>query len=198
MASRPGPGIIRSRGRGREDGTISMHRPLAGLLALATAAALCAGCGSAAHPSTAATATTTAGQLRAPKTSYEQDTLYFQDLAKVDQALTTYVDSEQQVALQALLTDGSAFCAFLARGGGVDAALDATAVGANSVEEQTHLPQTIETFNSIEAVALVTLCPSEQKFLPSVDKAHIKSLEQALSTQQPSASGTLPASLPAS
>lgn len=154
-----------------------MHRPLTGLLMLAATAWIAVGGGSTAD---AAGPPTTVAKLRAPKTTYEQDTLYYQDLAKVDQSLTTYVDSEQQVALQALLTDGSAFCAFLARGGGVDTALEATAIGANSVESKTHLPQSVQTFNAIEGVALVTLCPSEQKLLPPADQAHITQLAKNL------------------
>ena len=39
-----------------------------------------------------------------------------------------------------MLTDGAAFCAFLRRGGGIDSALTEVALGAHSVESQTHLP----------------------------------------------------------
>jgi hypothetical protein len=100
------------------------------------------------------------------------------------------------VALQALLTDGSAFCAFLARGGGIDVALEDTALGADSVESKTHLPRSVKTFNSIEAVALVTLCPSEQKLLPKADDAHIKALEHALSAKSSTTLPSIPSSLP--
>jgi len=65
-----------------------------------------------------------------------------------------------------MLTDGSAFCAFLARGGGLDSALLDVAVGAKSVELQTHLPASVTTFNTIESVALLTLCPSEERLVP--------------------------------
>jgi len=84
------------------------------------------------------------------------------------------------VALQALLTDGSAFCAFLKRGGGVDDAMESVVIGARSVESQTHLPKSVTTFNAIDAVALVELCPPEQKLLPSADQAHIESLSKSL------------------
>jgi hypothetical protein len=170
-----------------------MHRPLTGLLVLAATTWFAVGGGSTAD---AAGSPTTVARLEAPKTSYAQDTLYFQDLAKVDQNLTTYVDKEQQVALQALLTDGSAFCAFLARGDGIDVALEDTALGADSVEKKTHLPRSVKTFNSIEAVALVTLCPSEQKLLPKADEAHIKALEHALSAPSTSTPPSIPSSLP--
>jgi hypothetical protein len=90
------------------------------------------------------------------------------------------LDSRQEVALQALLTDGSAFCAFLKRGGGVDDAMESVVIGARSVESQTHLPKSVTTFNAIDAVALVELCPPEQKLLPSADQAHIESLSKSL------------------
>jgi hypothetical protein len=148
-------------------------------------AVLAAGCSSG-GPSAARPTTTTAGPLLAPKTSYAEDTQYFQDLAKVDPGLSSYVESTQGVALQALLTDGAAFCAFLKRGGGVDNAMESVVIGARSVESKTHLPTSVATFNAIDAVSLVELCPTEQKLLPSADLAHVESLSRVLS----GASGT--------
>jgi hypothetical protein len=90
------------------------------------------------------------------------------------------VQAQGNVALRALLTDGSAFCAFLGRGGGIDNAMASVVIGARSVEPQTHLPSTVTTFNAIDAVALLTLCPSEQKLVPAQDRAKIRQLGNAL------------------
>jgi hypothetical protein len=157
------------------------------LTAVVAIAALAGGCSSVAGPSAASHTTSTSGPLIAPKTSYAQDTEYFQDLAKVDPALSSYVQSSQGVALQALLTDGAAFCAFLKRGGGVDDAMESLVIGAKSVESKTHLPSSVATFNAIDAVSLVDLCSAELKLLPSADQAHIDSLSRLLS--KPSSTG---------
>ena len=144
--------------------------------------ALVGGCTSTADRSARSGAGRTApanGRLVAPRTTYAQDAEYFQDVAKVDPSLSSYVDSRQEVALKALLTDGSAFCAFLERGGGVDSAMESV-VGARGVESETHLPTSVTTFNTIDAVALVDLCPAEQALLPLADRAHIKSLGKSL------------------
>ncbi len=102
------------------------------------------------------------------------------DVTEADPALATYVQTQGNVALRALLTDGSAFCAFLQRDGGVDNAMVDLAVGAKSVEAQTHLPTSVTTFNAVEAVALLTLCPSYQKLLPASGQAKIRNLGDAL------------------
>ena len=154
------------------------------LAAVVVFAALAGGCTSTAGRSAGSSAGRTAsanGRLVAPRTSYAQDAEYFQDVAKVDPSLSSYVDSRQEVALQALLTDGSAFCAFLDRGGGVDSAMESVVIGARGVESATHLPTSVTTFNTIDAVALADLCPAEQKLLPPADQAHIKSLSKELS-----------------
>jgi hypothetical protein len=126
--------------------------------------------------------------LVAPKVSATQDSQYFEDLATVDPSLSSYVDSEQGVALQALLTDGAAFCAFLKRGGGIDNAMESVAIGANSVESQTHLPASVQTYNAIDAVALIALCPGEQRLTPASDQAHLAQMEQALAKRPPTVS----------
>jgi len=138
-----------------------------------------AGCGSA-HRAVASGATTSLAPLVAPKTSPTQDSQYFQDLATTDPSLSSYVDAEQGVALQALLTDGAAFCAFLKTGGGIDGAMESEVIGANSVETQTHLPASVQTYNAIDAAALIALCPDEQRLIPAADQAHIRQLEQGL------------------
>ncbi len=74
----------------------------------------------------------------------------------------------------ALLTDGSAFCALLRQGGGIDRALVSEAAGVRNTESSTHLPLSVTTFNTIEAVALLTLCPSEQKVIPAADRSRIR------------------------
>jgi hypothetical protein len=118
--------------------------------------------------------------LSPPKTSPVKDSRYLLDVTNVDPALASYVQQRGNVALRALLTDGSAFCAFLSRGGGVDAALTSVAIGAKSVEAHTHLPMKIVTFNTMEAVALLALCPSDQKLLPASDRSRIRALQRAL------------------
>jgi hypothetical protein len=82
--------------------------------------------------------------------------------------------------LQALLTDGAAFCAFLNQGGGIDNAMESVVIGANSVEPKTHLPRSITTFNAIDAAALIALCPGEQGLIPKTSLEHIQALESAL------------------
>ena len=120
--------------------------------------------------------------LVAPKTSAVEDVNYFTDLAKVDPDLATYVNTWDNVALRALLTDGSAFCAFLEQSKSIDDAMASLVIGARSVEKQTHLPVSVKTFNAVDAVALVVLCPSEVKLLPSVDQSHVDRLRAALGT----------------
>jgi len=121
--------------------------------------------------------------LSAPKTSPAQDAQYLADVAEADSALASYVQTQGNVALRALLTDGSAFCAFLQRGGGIDNAMASVVIGARTVESQTHLPSTVTTFNTIDAVALLTLCPSEQTLLPPDDQARIRQLGSTFATQ---------------
>jgi hypothetical protein len=124
--------------------------------------------------------TTKLRPLVGPKTTPSQDTSYLADVAKADPALGTYIQERGDVALRALLTDGAAFCAFLRRGGGIDSAILSVAVGAKSVEASTHLPSSIATYNTMEAVALLTLCPSEQKLVPTAVRARLRMLSGKL------------------
>ena len=116
------------------------------------------------------------GPLEAPKTSSLEDVNYFNDLAKVDPGLATYVNTWSDVALRALITDGSAFCAFLDRDKSVDDAMTSLVMGARSIESQSHLPMSVKTFNAVDAVALVALCPGEVKLLPPEDRAKVRHL----------------------
>jgi nitrogen-specific signal transduction histidine kinase len=118
--------------------------------------------------------------LRAPKTSDAQDTEFLTEVAEADAALASYEQKQENVALRALLTDGSAFCALLKREANLDEALVEEATGARSTESQTHLPLSVTTFNAIEGVSLLTLCPSEQKLLPSSVRTKIRSLGKTL------------------
>jgi hypothetical protein len=118
--------------------------------------------------------------LSAPKTSVAQDGQFLTKVTEADPALATYEQKEGNVALRALLTDGSAFCAFLQRGTGVDSALASVAIGARSEEAKTHLPLSVTTFNTIEAVALLTLCSHDQKLLPPSDRSKVRKLGDAL------------------
>lgn len=118
--------------------------------------------------------------LVAPKTSPTQDARYLTDVTKADSHLATYVEQQGNVALQAMLTDGAAFCAFLQRGGGIDDALVNVAAGARSVASQTHLPSGVATFNAMEAVALIDLCPTEQRLVPASVRTKLHRLHTAL------------------
>jgi hypothetical protein len=155
-------------------------------LALVGALVVAAGCssGDARHAETAPASTTVpAGSkaaLQAPPASPQQDGDFLSEVVEADPTLATYAQKYSDVAARTLLTDGSAFCAFLGRGGGLDQALVSLAIGARSVENQTHLPLGVTTFNTIEAVALLTLCPSEQTLLPASDRTRITQLGQEL------------------
>jgi hypothetical protein len=127
--------------------------------------------------------TTAGSSLAAPKSSPAQDAEYLSDLAQADSVLASYIQAQGNVALRALLTDGSAFCAFLQRGGGIDNAMTSLVIGANSDESQTHLPATVTTYNTIDAVALLKLCPAEQKLVPTADRSKIQQLAQTLGDQ---------------
>jgi hypothetical protein len=112
-----------------------------------------------------------------------QDRKYLTDVTVADPGLVGYEQKQGNVALRALLTDGSAFCALIKRAGGIENALVAEASGARSTESQTHLPLKVATFNTIEAVALLTLCPSEQRLVPPSVRSKIHTLGKALAKQ---------------
>ena len=65
-----------------------------------------------------------------------------------------------------------------------------TVVGAKSLESTTHLPYSVATFNTLEAVALLTLCPAEQSLVPSSVRTKIHRLGSALG--RPATRGTRP------
>jgi hypothetical protein len=133
-------------------------------------------------PTTTTSPPSTPSPLRAPKTTTAQDTKFFSEVAVADAALASYEQKKGNVALRALLTDGSAFCALLTRSGGLDTALVQEASGVRGTEAQTHLPLSVTTFNTIESVALLTLCPSEQKLVPGAVRSKIRNLGKHLST----------------
>jgi hypothetical protein len=124
--------------------------------------------------------------LRAPKTTTAQDARYLTDVAQADSGLVTYVNRYGSSALHGMLTDGLAFCAFLRRGGGIDTALVNEAVGARADEKSTHLPLSVHTFNTIESVALIDLCPAEQHLVPASVQAELHQLSGALKSVAPS------------
>src|SRR5580658_10160752 len=136
---------------------------------------------------TLATATTAPpGQSAKPPTtvtpaaSVASDARFLSDVTQVDPALTTYEKTSGNVALRSLLTDGSAFCAFLSRDRDIDTAMVSVAVGARHVESQTRLPLSVTTFNAVDSVALLSLCPSLQPLVPSSDLVRIRKLGAAL------------------
>jgi hypothetical protein len=138
-------------------------------------------CSAAEQPSTSSHQLSKESPLIPPKTSPSQDARYLTDVAEADTHLSTYVQQRGTLALKAMLTDGTAFCAFLRRGGGIDDALLNVASGARSVESQTHLPSGVATFNAIEAVALIDLCPAEQNLVPASVRIKLRRLHAALS-----------------
>jgi hypothetical protein len=166
--------------------TLRGYAAAALLVALAIGTAACGGSANA-QPAggTSSTSPTVAppsrsARLVAPKTTAVQDARYLTDVAKADPDLATYVQQRGNTALKAMLTDGTAFCAFLARGGGIDNALLAVVIGARGEESQTHLPAKVATFNTLEAVALLDLCPSGQSLVPPSVRTKIHRLGQAL------------------
>jgi hypothetical protein len=184
-------GAAQRERRTRGGSGVSVGTPLAVLLALLVGLAFSAWSQSGAAGA-AATTTTTHGSrstshtkpLSAPRTSFAQDTAFFTEVTEADPALVGYEQKHGNMALQALLTDGSAFCALLKRGGGIDRALVAEAEGARSTESQTSLPLSVTTFNSIESVALLTLCPSEQRLVPAAVRSKIRHLGDQLAKRR--------------
>jgi hypothetical protein len=126
------------------------------------------------------TSSTSSMPLKAPKASVAEDAQFLTEVSEVDPALTTYERQSGNVALRSLLTDGSAFCAFLNRDRDIDAAMMSVAVGVRQVEPQTHLPLSVTAFNAIDSVALLNLCPSLQTVVPSSDLAKIRKLGAVL------------------
>jgi hypothetical protein len=137
----------------------------------------------------ASKSTTSSKPLTVPKTTVEQDSKFFADVTEADPALVTYEQKHGNVALEALLTAGSAFCALLKRGGGIDEALVEEAQGARSAESQTSLPLTVTTLNTIESAALLTLCRSEQKLVPASVRSKLRRLSNQLSKRAGSGAG---------
>jgi hypothetical protein len=118
--------------------------------------------------------------LKAPSATVAEDSQFLTEVTEVDPALTNYEKRSGNVALRSLLTDGSAFCAFLQRDRDIDAAMVSVVVGARQVESQTHLPLSVTTFNTVDTVALLTLCPSLQSVVPAKDLVKIRKLGSEL------------------
>ena len=127
------------------------------------------------------TTTTMATSLSAPTASVVDDGRYLAEVTEADPSLVKYEKVRGNVALRSLLTDGSAFCAFLQRDRNLDDAMVSVVVGARQVQTQTHLPMTVTTFNAVDAVALLTLCPSLQRYVPSASLTKIRALGASLS-----------------
>jgi hypothetical protein len=157
-----------------------LRRSLASACVLLVLALVAVAAGRPGSAATSSTEPTPSAPLSAPKTSVAQDAQFLTNVTEADPALATYEQKQGNVALRALLTDGSAFCAFLQRGAGVDNALTSVAIGARGVEEKTHLPLSVTTFNTIEAVALLRLCPDDQRLLPPSERSKIRKLGNAL------------------
>jgi hypothetical protein len=120
------------------------------------------------------------GPLRAPKTTTAQDAQYLTDVAQADSDLYRYVQTYGNTALRGMVTDGLAFCAFLRRDGSIDGALVDVATGARNDEHTTHLPLSVHTFNTLESLALIDLCPGEQSLVPSSVRSELRQLRSSL------------------
>jgi hypothetical protein len=166
------------------DRTQLARRIVANVGALLTVLVLVASCGPSVGAAAAATTTSTSASskpLSVPKTTVQEDSKFFTDVTEADPGLVTYEQKHGNLALEALLTAGSAFCALLKRGGGIDEALVEEAQGARSTETQTSLPLSVTTLNTIESVSLLTLCRSEQKLVPASVRSKIRRLSVQLS-----------------
>ena len=159
-----------------------LGRSLCAIVVVVVGSVAGAACGSAGSSTVSARVASAVpnGPLVAPRTSSAQEGKYLTDVVKSDSDLVTYVQQQGNAATEALLTDGAAFCAFLRRDRSIDDAMVDVAIGARSVEQQTQLPSTVKTFNAIDAVALLTLCPSEQSLIPVADRSRIETLGKEL------------------
>jgi hypothetical protein len=130
--------------------------------------------------STTTTSTLVSAPRDVPKAPVAADAAFLTDVTEVDPALTTYEKGSGNVALRSLLTDGTAFCSFLSRDRDIDTAMVSVVIGARHVESRTRLPLSVTTFNAVDSVALLTLCPSLQPLVPPSDLAKIRQLGAAL------------------
>ena len=117
------------------------------------------------------------------KTTVAQDQGFFTEVTKADPKLATYAQQQGNMALQALLTAGSAFCVLLKQGGGIDKALVGVAEGVRDTQSQTNFPLSVTSLNTVEAVSLLTLCPSEQRLVPASVRSKIRTLRAELAKQ---------------
>jgi hypothetical protein len=110
------------------------------------------------------------------------DGKFLAEVTEADPSLATYEKKSGNVALRALLTDGTAFCSFLRSDGDIDDAMVSVVTGAQQVEATTKLPMSVTTFNAVDAVALLTLCPSLESSVPTSDLAKIRKLGASLAS----------------
>jgi hypothetical protein len=108
------------------------------------------------------------------------DGKFLAEVTEADPSLANYEKKSGNVALRSLLTDGSAFCSFLKSDGDIDDAMVSVVAGAQQVEAETKLPMSVTTFNAVDAVALLTLCPSLQNSVSKSDLAKIRALGDSL------------------
>jgi hypothetical protein len=108
------------------------------------------------------------------------DGKFLAEVTEADPSLASYEKKSGNVALRALLTDGTAFCSFLKSDGDIDDAMVSVVTGAQQEESTTKLPMSVTTFNAVDAVALLTLCPSLETSVPRSDLAKIRKLGASL------------------
>lgn len=136
-------------------------------------------------PRTTSVPTTTDATPSAPSSpdsasSVAADGKFLAEVTEADPSLATYEKKSGDVALRSLLTDGAAFCSFLKSDGDIDDAMVSVVTGAQQVEATTKLPMSVTTFNAVDAVALLTLCPSLETSVPKSDLAKIQKLGVSL------------------
>jgi hypothetical protein len=138
--------------------------------------------GWAVHTSSGAASSTppTTGVSTGPTGSVIADGKFLAEVSEADPSLASYEKKSGNVALRALLTDGTAFCSFLKSDGDIDDAMVSVVTGAQQEESTTKLPMSVTTFNAVDAVALLTLCPSLETSVPRSDLAKIRKLGASL------------------
>jgi len=136
----------------------------------------------AARTSQTTRATVPASSVPSPgaSASVVADGKFLAEVTEADPSLANYEKKSGNVALRSLLTDGSAFCSFLKSDGDIDDAMVSVVAGAQQVEAETKLPMSVTTFNAVDAVALLTLCPSLQNSVSKSDLAKIRALGDSL------------------
>jgi hypothetical protein len=131
-------------------------------------------------PTTTSSTTTIPSRVSDPSPSVLEDGQFLAEVSEVDPTLASYEKTSGNLALASLLNAGTAFCGFLGRDRDLDTAMVSVAVGAQHQETASHLPLSVTTFNTIDSLALLSLCPSLQSMVPSSVRARIHQLGSSI------------------